>query len=185
MNEIWLVRHGETEWSRTGQHTGRTDLPLTDEGRQQALRLASRLRSESFDRVLSSPLQRAMATAQLAGFSDPQPCPDLVEWDYGDLEGRTSHDIHSDYPGWTIWSGPVPKGESIEQVAARAAAALIRCQDGRSALFAHGHFLRVLATQWLGIDPREGRLLGLSTASISILGWEHSTRVIRSWNLGP
>ena len=186
MNEIWLVRHGETEWSRTGQHTGRTDLPLSEEGRRQALRLAPRLSGETFDLVLTSPLQRASTTAALAGFPTAKPCPDLMEWNYGDLEGLTSADIVTKYPDWTIWSGAVPNGETLEQVAARANEALAHCQTaGRTVVFAHGHFLRVFATQWLGINPRRGSLLGLSTASISILGWEHSTRVIRSWNIAP
>jgi len=149
------------------------DLYVTDDG-------------ETFDLVLTSPLQRASTTAALAGFPTAKPCPDLMEWNYGDLEGLTSADIVTKYPDWTIWSGAVPNGETLEQVAARANEALAHCQTaGRTVVFAHGHFLRVFATQWLGINPRRGSLLGLSTASISILGWEHSTRVIRSWNIAP
>lgn len=185
MNEIWLVRHGETEWSRTGQHTGRTDLPLTDTGEEQARRLVESLRKENFDQTLTSPLLRARTTAELAGFPDARPCEDLMEWHYGDFEGRTSADIHNDHPDWTIWSGAVPNGETIDQVAARANDALRQCENKRTLIFAHSHFLRVLATQWVRINPRKGSLLGLTTASISVLGWEHQTRVIRSWNIVP
>lgn len=185
MNEIWLIRHGETEWSRTGQHTGLTDLPLTDEGRRQAERLLPKLARETFDLVLTSPLQRARTTAKLAGFPAAEPCPHLLEWDYGDFEGLTSAEIHRQFTDWTIWTGPVPNGETIQQVADRAALALAACQGGKTAIFAHGHLLRVLATQWLGINPRKGSLLGLSTASVSVLGWEHQTRVISSWNIVP
>lgn len=185
MNEIWLIRHGETEWSRTGQHTGRTDLALTEEGCRQATRLASALAGQSFDRVLTSPLRRAVHTAELAGFAHAEPLDELMEWDYGDFEGRTSLEISKDFPDWTIWTGPVPNGETLEQVSARAERALGRCQGARTAIFAHGHFLRVLATRWLGVKADKGRLLGLSTASISVLGWEHETRVLRCWNLSP
>lgn len=185
MKEIWLIRHGETDWSRTGQHTGRTDLALTEEGRRQAARLAGALAAETFERVLTSPLQRAVHTAELAGFPNAEPLPDLMEWDYGDLEGRTSLEISKDYPDWSIWDGPVPNGETLAQVRARAESALAHCQDARTAIFAHSHFLRVLATCWLGVKPDKGRLLGLSTASISVLGWEHETRVLRRWNLSP
>lgn len=185
MNDIWLVRHGETEWSRTGQHTGRTDLPLTEEGQRQAAKLAAALSGETFERVLTSPMQRAASTARLAGFPQAEPLPQLMEWNYGDLEGRTSQEIVRDYPGWTIWSGPVPNGETLEQVCARADEALAHCEGQKAAIFAHGHFLRILATRWLGVKPEAGRLLALSTASISVLGWEHDTRVLRRWNLSP
>jgi probable phosphoglycerate mutase len=185
MSEIWLVRHGETEWSRSGQHTGRTDLPLTEVGREQALKLAPKLREQTFQRVFTSPLQRAHETARLAGLDQAEPDPDLMEWHYGDLEGRTTLQIRQEFPDWTIWTGQVPNGESVEQVAARAQAVLSRCGNDKVALFAHGHFLRVLAACWLGVNPREGRLLALSTASLSVLGWEHETRTIRNWNLAP
>lgn len=183
MNEIWLVRHGETEWSRSGQHTGRTDIPLTDLGQQQASGLATILAAQSFDLVLTSPLQRASETARLAGMAGAEPCPDLMEWDYGDLESLTSIEIRKRVPDWTVWSGEVPNGESLAQVQARAEAVLARCGEGRIALFSHGHMLRALTACWLGLPAQAGRLLALGTASISVLGWEHGTAVIRSWNL--
>lgn len=185
MNEIWLVRHGETEWSLTGQHTGRTDLPLTDGGKVAAQSLAPRLSEISFDRVLTSPLQRAGETARLAGFPHAETVDELMEWNYGDFEGRTTKEIRAEFPHWTVWQGPIPNGESLEQVAARANAVLERCREGKVAVFAHGHILRVLATCWLGVKPLKGSLLALSTASLSVLGWEHETRVIRAWNLAP
>lgn len=183
--EIWLVRHGETEWSRSGQHTGRTDLPLTEKGREQARRLRAALADQRFDQVLTSPLQRARETAELAGFAEAVPDDDLMEWHYGDLEGRTSADIVSDVPGWTIWSGPVPNGETLEQVAHRVDRVLSNLPSGKIAIFAHGHLLRVLASCWLGLEPDKGRLLSLGTASLSVLGWEHQNRALHSWNIAP
>ncbi len=184
-NEIWLLRHGETEWSRSGQHTGRTDLPLTEVGQEQARKLRAALGGQQFDQVLTSPLRRARETAELAGFSGAVPNEDLMEWHYGDLEGRTSAEIGAEFPGWTIWTGPVPNGETLDQVAARADRVLSNLPSGRVAIFAHGHFLRVLATCWLGVKPDKGRLLSLSTASLSVLGWERQTRALHSWNITP
>jgi broad specificity phosphatase PhoE len=183
-HELWLIRHGETEWSLSGQHTSRTDLPLTAEGERRAARLRGALADHSFALVLSSPLRRALSTAHVAGFS-PETTDDLREWDYGDYEGRTSADIKKDAPGWTIWSGAVPHGETPEQVAARADRVIARASscDGDVALFAHGHLLRVLGARWLGLDPRDGRFFDLSTGSLSVLGYERDTRVIRMWNM--
>lgn len=187
-SEIWLVRHGETEWSCTGRHTGRTDIGLTEHGREQAMGLKRLLGGQSFSCVLSSPLVRAKDTARLAGFDDFKVEPSLMEWDYGDLEGLTSVEIARIYPGWTVWEGPIPNGESIEEVAVRArqaiASGLEGAHEGRPIVFfAHGHLLRVLATQWLGIEAERGALLALSTASMSILSYEHDRRVISSWNV--
>jgi probable phosphoglycerate mutase len=183
--DIWLVRHGETEWARLGRHTGRTDVPLTELGREQARLVAARLAGVSFALVLSSPLARAFETALLAGFGDRvEPDPDLVEWDYGAYEGRTTSEIRSATPGWSIWrQGPVG-GETIDEVAARADRVIARARsvEGNVLLFAHGHVLRVLAARWLGLPPSEGRLFALSTATVSILGWEHGAPVILRWN---
>jgi broad specificity phosphatase PhoE len=184
-SRLWLVRHGATDWSASGRHTGRTDIALTDAGRDQARALARRLAGHDFALVLTSPLQRARETCRIAGLEQVARVEaDLREWDYGDYEGRTTEEIRTHDPGWTIWSGQVPGGETIAQVAARARrvvdeAAVI---DGDVALFAHGHILRVLATCWLGVSPDDGRFLALDTASLSILGHEHETRVIGSWN---
>jgi probable phosphoglycerate mutase len=182
---VWLVRHGATEWSASGRHTGVTDVPLSDAGREQARALARRLRGHEFALVLTSPLQRARETCRIAGLvDDARVEPDLREWDYGEYEGLTTAQIRQRDPGWTVWTGPVPGGETIEQVAARAMHVVdeIAAVDGDVALFAHGHVLRILATCWLGVEPRAGRLLGLDTASLCVLGFEHETRVVRSWN---
>lgn len=183
--ELWLVRHGETEWSRSGQHTGRTDLPLTETGEAQARNLRETLAAQRFDQVLTSPLLRARSTADLAGLAQAEPRDDLMEWHYGDLEGRTSADIVSQFPGWTIWSGDVPNGETIAQVSQRADRVLASLQGERVALVAHGHYLRLLAARWLGLAPENGRLFSLSTASISVLGWERQTRTVQRWNSVP
>jgi broad specificity phosphatase PhoE len=181
--ELWLIRHGETEWSLSGAHTSRTDLPLTPKGEQRAKALAEVLKGERFGLVLSSPMRRALDTARLAGFS-PQITDDLREWDYGSYEGRTTPDIWKEAPGWTIWTGTPPGGETAEQVAARADRVIERSLqiDGDVALFAHGHILRVLVSRWLGLGADAGRYFALSTGTISILGWERDTRVIRVWN---
>ena len=183
MNEIWLMRHGETEWSRSGQHTSRTDLPLTAEGERRAVRLKSILDGKQFALVLSSPLQRARDTARLAGY-DAEPTDDLHEWDYGDYEGLTTAEIQRANPQWTIWTGTPPGGETIEQVSARADRVIARALQapGDVALFGHGHMLRVLGARWAGFAPESGRGLGLATGSVSVLGWEHLNRVIRLWN---
>jgi probable phosphoglycerate mutase len=181
--EIWLVRHGETEWSRSGQHTSRTDLPLTFEGQRQAESLKQMLIGHSFARVLSSPMKRAVDTCRLVGLT-PELTDDLREWDYGDYEGLTTTEIQKRVPGWTIFSGAVPNGETAEQVGARADRVITQAlaAAGDVALFGHGHLLRILAARWIGLEPSAGRLLALSTASLSVLGRERETRVIRLWN---
>ena len=184
--QLWLVRHGETEWSRDGRHTGLTDIPLTDAGRAQATALGERFQGHRFALVLTSPRSRATETASLAGFADALADPDLAEWDYGALEGRRSAEIEGDYPGWTIWSGPWPGGETIDQVSARADRILVRCLapwvGGDTLVFGHGHMLRVLAARWLGLAGSLGGIFGLSTASVSVLGWEHDHPIIEAWN---
>lgn len=184
--QIWLARHGETEWSRDGRHTGLTEIPLTDLGHSQAEALGRRLAGHRFSLVLTSPRSRATETARLAGFGDVVVDPDLAEWDYGDLEGRRTAEIAADYPGWTIWSGPWPGGETIEQVSDRADRVLARCLaadvTGDTLLFGHGHMLRVLAARWLELPGQSGSLFGLSTATVSVLGWERERRIIESWN---
>ena len=182
---VWLVRHGETEWARLGRHTGRTDVPLTETGREQARALGRRLAGAHFGLVLTSPLSRAAETAQLAGFEGVALVePDLREWDYGALEGRLTAEIREDYPGWSIWTGPWPEGETIEEVGARADRVLARLRDaaGDVLLFSHGHLLRVLAARWLGLPPASGSLFALGTATVSILGSDREHPVIESWN---
>lgn len=183
--ELWLIRHGETEWSLSGAHTSRTNLPLTAGGESRARALGVALRDEKFALVLSSPMRRALDTAKLAGFS-PEITPDLCEWDYGQYEGRTTPDIQKEAPGWTIWTATPPGGETVEQVGARADRVIARALDaaGAVALFAHGHVLRVLAARWLGLEPQNGRFFALSTGTVSVLGWERDTRVIKVWNSG-
>jgi broad specificity phosphatase PhoE len=186
--QIWLARHGETDWSRDGRHTGLTEIPLTDLGRRQAAALGTRLAPHEFALVLTSPRSRATETARLAGFGDVAVVdPDLAEWDYGALEGRRTAEIAGEFPGWTIWSGPWPGGETIDQVSARADRVLARCLAsdviGDTLLFGHGHMLRVLAARWLGLPGESGSLFGLSTATVSVLGWEREHRIIESWNV--
>ena len=185
--QIWLARHGETEWSRDGRHTGLTEIPLTDLGRGQADGLGRRLAGHRFALVLTSPRSRAVETARLAGFADVAVVdPDLAEWDYGALEGRRTAEIVAEFPGWTIWTGPWPRGETIDEVSARADRVLARCLApavaGDTLLFGHGHMLRVLAARWLGLPGESGSLFGLSTATVSVLGWEHGRRIIEAWN---
>jgi broad specificity phosphatase PhoE len=182
--EIWLVRHGATEWTATGQHTSRTDVPLTDEGREQARALGRVLDGHEFALVLSSPLSRALETCRLAGFGDAvETDDDLREWDYGEYEGRTTADIREERPGWNVWAGS-PGGESLDEVGARARRVLERATgaDGDAALFSHGHFLRILGACWLGLAPEGGRFFLLSTAAASLLGYERESRVLREWN---
>ena len=188
--QLWLARHGETEWSRDGRHTGLTEIPLTDLGRRQAEGLGTRLAARGFALVLTSPRSRATETARLAGFAEVAVVdPDLAEWDYGALEGRRSADIAAEFPGWTIWTGPWPGGETIDQVSARADRVLARCLapdvTGDTLLFGHGHMLRVLAARWLGLPGESGSLFGLSTATVSVLGWERERQIIESWNEPP
>ncbi|MEX2183235.1 MAG: histidine phosphatase family protein [Chloroflexota bacterium] len=184
--QIWLVRHGETEWARLGRHTGRTDIPLTDRGRAQAAALGPRLADRPFSLVLTSPLSRAAATAAIAGFPDAERDPDLMEWDYGALEGRTSLELRETYPDWTIWTGPWPDAETVAEVGARADRVLARCLEQRAAgdtlLFAHGHLLRILAARWLRQPAAAGSMFALSTATLGILGWDRQNPVIESWN---
>jgi broad specificity phosphatase PhoE len=183
-DEVWLVRHGETEWSRDGRHTSTTDLSLTDEGRRVAGALRDRLGAQTFAVVLTSPRERARETARLAGYYDPQVEDDLAEWDYGDLEGLTSEQIREIYPDWTIWDGPWPGGETDDQVATRFDRVVARCRavEGSVLLFSHGHALRVLAARWLGLAVPEGRHLFLDTATVSVLGEDRGTPVVRRWN---
>jgi broad specificity phosphatase PhoE len=184
--QIWLVRHGETEWSLSGQHTGRTDVPLTAAGRRQAEALGHYLKGRSFGLVLTSPLDRARETCRLAGYGAiAQTMDDLREWDYGIYEGRTTLAIRTVEPNWSIWTSPVPEGESADQVGARARRVIDRAltAGGDVALFSHGHLLRILTACWIGLPPTDGRVFALATASVSVLGWERETRVIQRWNL--
>jgi broad specificity phosphatase PhoE len=183
-DEVWLVRHGETEWSRDGRHTSTTDLPLTADGERVATGLRERLEGERFSLVLTSPRERARQTARLTGHPEAEVDDDLAEWDYGDLEGRTSEEIRQTYPGWTIWSGPVPGGETAVEVSARLDLVVERCDaaDGRVLLFGHGHALRALAARWLDLPVTEGRHLRLDTATVSVLGFERETPVVLRWN---
>jgi broad specificity phosphatase PhoE len=184
--DLVLVRHGETAWSLTGQHTSRTDLPLTERGEAEARALRRRLAGRRWSLVLTSPLIRAERTTELAGLDGAVVDPDLMEWDYGDYEGLTTDQIRAHVPGWTIWSGPWPGGETPEQVAARADRVVARvraCPAATTAVaVAHGHILRVLAARWLDTAPESGRWFGLGTASVSELGWERETAVIDYWN---
>jgi len=188
MSEVWLIRHGETEWSISGAHTGRTDIALTGNGRHQAECIGRALAGRQFSLVLESPLQRARETCALAGFSAmAQVDPNLREWDYGDEEGRTTPEIQRVTPGWSLWHDGPRNGETVQQVGTRADAVIARAvaAAGDVALFAHGHLLRILAARWLGLAPPAGRLFALSTATLSTLGHERETRVIVRWNLAP
>ena len=186
--QIWLVRHGETEWARDGRHTGRTDIPLTEVGRSQAGALGRRIGHHPFALVLTSPLSRASETAAIAGFPDAIRDPDLQEWDYGALEGRTTPDIRAELPTWTIWSGPWPRAETPDEVGARVDRVIARCLDpdvqGDVLLFAHGHLLRILAARWLRLPATSGSMFALGTATIGVLGWDRDNPVIESWNEG-
>lgn len=182
--EVWLVRHGETEWSRSGRHTSVTDLPLTHEGVRVADSLAARLAGEEFGLVLTSPRQRARRTAELAGFPDAVVDEDLVEWAYGDYEGVTTAEIRESVPGWTVWSHPSPGGETPDDVTARLQRVVdrVRAAEGRTLLFGHGHALRALAALWLGLPVTEGRLFLLDTATVGVLGEDRGAPVIQRWN---
>jgi probable phosphoglycerate mutase len=185
--EIYLARHGETAWTVTGQHTGLSDIPLTPRGEDNARRLGERLKGHTFAKVFTSPLQRARRTCELAGFADrAEVDPDLVEWNYGAYEGITSADILKTRPDWQLFRDGVPDGESVAAIGARAnrVAARLRAVDGDVLLFSSGHFLRVLAARWLGLDASGGRYFTLSTAALSIVGYEHqkANPVVRLWN---
>jgi probable phosphoglycerate mutase len=183
--EIVLVRHGETEWSRTLRHTGRTDVPLTDRGRDEARALRAELAGRDFVRVLVSPLGRARETLRLAGLEERAETSEaLLEWDYGEYEGITTADIRERRAGWFLWRDGCPGGETAADVGARVdpVVAELRELEGDAALFAHGHLLRVLTARWLGLGPEAGALLALSTGTLSVLGWEREVAVIRRWN---
>jgi broad specificity phosphatase PhoE len=184
---VYLARHGETAWSLSGQHTGLTDLPLTERGARNARSLGERLKGLKFAMVLTSPLQRAVRTCELAGFrATAQVDRDLLEWNYGEYEGRRTADIHKERPNWQLFRDGCPGGESPEQIGARADRAVSRLRgiEGDVLLFSSGHFLRVLAARWAGLEAEAGKYFLLSTASLSALGYEHnrSQPVIRFWN---
>jgi probable phosphoglycerate mutase len=187
LNELWLARHGETEWSLAGRHTGRTDIPLTPHGERQAIALGERLRDAAFALVLASPLQRARHTAELAGFGDRLAIDeDLVELDYGDYEGRTTAEILRARPGWDLWRDGCPGGETLAQAAMRAERVLARARaaEGPVLLIGHGHLTRTLVTRALTLAPDHGRHLALDPATLSIVGAEHSLPALRLWNDG-
>jgi len=186
----YLARHGETAWTISRQHTGATDLPLTAQGEGEALRLGERLQGLTFAAVLTSPLQRAIRTCELAGFGPMAKVePDLIEWNYGAYEGRTSADIHRERPDWQLFRDGCPGGESPDEIGARADRVIrrVRSIEGNTLLFSSGHILRVFAARWLGLDPGAGRYFLLGTASLSVLGYEHdrSEPAIRLWNEMP
>jgi len=188
--ELWLVRHGETEWSLSGKHTSRTDIPLTEHGKKRAVELRDYLKGTKFDAVFVSPMKRARETCAIAGFGDVAVVKDgLKEWDYGVYEGRTTREIQAEIPGWSVWKNEIVGGETVEHVGERAdgviAQALAAAPDGgKVALFAHAHILRILGARWVGLAAEEGSVLALGTGSVSVLGWERETRVIQSWNRG-
>lgn len=195
MTELWLIRHGETEWSANGRHTSRTDLPLTEVGRQRAARLGKYLAGTTFAAVLRSPMLRAKQTCDIAGFGGQAVVDnDLREWDYGVYEGRTSAEIQEEIPGWSVWTFPIVGGETVEHVGGRADRVIARAlavgvRAGASdcvrvALFAHAHILRILAARWVGLQPRGGSLFALEAGSLSVVGWERETRVVQRWNRG-
>jgi broad specificity phosphatase PhoE len=183
---VLLVRHGETEWSRSGRHTGLTDLPLTENGRTQAKLLGTLLSGNDFALVLSSPLQRARVTCELAGLGDRmQIDPDLMEWNYGEYEGLTAEQIRQSRSGWVIFTDGCPGGESPDQIAARIDRLItrVRAIHGAVALFAHGHFFRVFASRWIGMPPSHGRYFLLDTATVSVLGYSRDGPVVKRWNV--
>ena len=186
-DQLWLVRHGETEWSKNGQHTSTTDLPLTSLGESDAVKVAPALAEVDFAQVLTSPRQRARHTAELAGFPAAVVDEDLAEWQYGENEGRTTLQIRETIPGWSIWTHSNPGGETAAQVIERLdrVVARARAADGKTLVFGHGHSLRALAVRWLGLDIAEGRRFLLDTATISVLGVDRGTSAVRHWNIAP
>ncbi|HKR99799.1 MAG TPA: histidine phosphatase family protein [Candidatus Dormibacteraeota bacterium] len=185
-HEVVIVRHGETEWSREGRHTGRTDVPLTDRGRHEAEQLRGLLSKRSFSAVFTSPLRRALDTATLAGFGERLVVdPELQEWDYGEYEGRTSAEIRAAHPGWRLWHDGCPGGETLEQLAHRAESVIarLRAVDGDALVFAHGHVLRVITVRWLELAPVQAQHFALGPASPSTLGYEHDWPALQTWNL--
>ncbi len=194
--ELWLVRHGETEWSLSGAHTSRTDIPLTERGRERAADLKTYLEDTKFAAVLTSPMQRARQTADLAGYGDVAKVDEgLREWDYGVYEGKTTKQIRETEPGWNVWVSEIRGGETAEQVGARADGVIERAlaaagksaadTPSRVALFAHAHILRILAARWVGLGARSGQIFALGTGSVSVLGWERETHVVNHWNQEP
>lgn len=195
MTELWLIRHGETEWSASGKHTSRTDLALTELGRERAAKLGKYLAGTRFAAVLRSPMLRAKETCEIAGFGARAVVDnDLREWDYGVYEGRTSAEIQTEIPGWSVWTFPIVGGETVEHVGDRAdrviatalaeAGVAAKGECLKVALFAHAHILRILAARWVGLEARGGSLFVLGTGSVSVLGWERETRVVQRWNRG-
>jgi broad specificity phosphatase PhoE len=185
MARVLLIRHGETEWSRSGQHTSRTDLPLLADGVSDAQALGRRLAGHSFALVLASPMARARATAEHAGLGDAvKVTDDLHELGYGDYEGRTTADIRDERPGWDIWAHGAPRGETLDDAAGRADRLIARAEaaEGDVALFGHGHILRIVGARWIGLPPRAGGRLALGTAALCVLGYERERRVIQLWN---
>ena len=190
--ELWLIRHGETAWSLSGAHTSRTDLPLTEQGRERAVKLGEYLRATAFAKILVSPMSRARDTCEIAGFG-AQAVVDhgLMEWDYGEAEGKTTPELRALYndPGWGVWNRALVGGETVEHVGARADGVIARALEGltdgsKVALFAHAHVLRILAARWIGLDAVGGSFFVLGTGSVSVLGWERETRVVKHWNRG-
>jgi broad specificity phosphatase PhoE len=182
---LWLVRHGETEWAKNGRHTGRTDIPLTDLGRAQAVAVGRKIGKQAFAEVLSSPMSRALDTCRIAGYGGRvELLDDLREWDYGAEEGRTTEEIRQERPAWSIWAEGPSGGETIEEVGARADRVIQRvfAASGDVLCFAHGHVLRILAARWLDLEPVEGRRFALSTATLSVLGWEREIADVQRWN---
>jgi len=189
--ELWLIRHGETEWSLTGQHTSRTDIPLTAHGRKRAEELRDYLAGTKFVAVMRSPMGRARETCEIAGFGDVAVVDEgLREWDYGVYEGKTTKQIQAGNPGWSVWKDEIFGGEMVEQVGERADGVISRAltatapDGGRVALFAHAHILRILAARWVGLEAQGGALFSLGTGSVSVLGYERETRVVVRWNRG-
>ncbi len=186
--ELWLIRHGETAWSLSGAHTSRTDIPLTERGRERARKIKEYLRGVPFSMVLTSPMQRARETCDIAGLGKMAEIDDdLREYDYGIYEGRTTKDIQKEVPEWSVWTSPMIDGETLEQAAERANRVIARAaaKGGKVALFAHGHILRILAACWIQTLPIMGSRLALDTGAVSRLGFEHETRVITMWNRVP
>ncbi|KRF30257.1 histidine phosphatase family protein [Nocardioides sp. Soil805] len=182
--ELWIVRHGETEWSRDGRHTSTTDLPLTEHGVQVARDLAPRLAEVDFDLVLASPRQRARTTAELVGRPGAEVDEDLVEWAYGDYEGVTTATIRETVPGWSVWTHPTPGGETAQEVSDRLDRVVARAREhqGRTLVFGHGHALRALTARWLDLPVESGRHFRLDTSTLSVLGWERESPVLLRWN---
>ncbi|MEI6688985.1 MAG: histidine phosphatase family protein [Thermoleophilia bacterium] len=183
--QIAVVRHGQTEWSLNGRHTGTTDIPLTDDGRAEARASAPLVQAMPIDRVVCSPLQRARETCTLLDLAlEPTIDPDLVEWNYGVYEGITTKEIRETVPDWTVWFGGCPEGETPDEVAARVDRVIAAAREagGTTLVVAHGHVLRVLTARWLGLAPQDGRFFRLDTATVSLLGWERETPVVLRWN---